>query len=141
MLQIISLLLISQNPVIMTREPTAASPWVQSVQAGCGDSTLSIEGYGAARPEDRAARVMVDGQAVTGDAAPRLLEDLSNRRAAYRFEILCGRAGDFTIRLHEGEGQPGGTVRYRTANAVIRNGRLESYSGHAPSDEASFWFR
>ena len=141
MLQILSAILISQAPVVTTREPAGASPWVQSVQAGCGESTLLIAGYGVVRPLDSAASVLVDGQAVTGVAAPRLLEDLSSRRAAYRFELLCGRPGDFTVRIYEGERQAGGAVRYRAAQALISNGRVESYSGYEESDEASFWFR
>jgi len=131
----------SANPVVMTREPHAASPWTQSVRARCGNAEIAIEGYGAGRPLDRAPRLRLNGRPVAGDAVERLLDDLAHRSAVYRVQVLCGQGGEITVRIDEGEKRAGGPVRYRSGGALIRGNRLVSYTGLEASDADSFWFR
>ena len=140
MIELLALLL-QPDPVLMGREPRAASPWVQSVRANCGDTVLEISGYGAARPLDGVADIHIDGRAVTGPGVEPLRTDLSSRSAAYRLAIRCGDPGEIWVHISEGEKQPDGTVRFRFAAASIKDGRLRSYSGFQEGDADDFWFR
>ena len=132
---------LSFQPVIGGREPRAASPWEQSVKARCGRSTVEISGYGAAKPLDRKATVRINGRGVEGSGRAQLLTDLANRRAAYRIAILCGGSQDFTIRVHVGEKQIDGNVRYWSGAVFLKGNRLVTYTGLQEGDESSFWFR
>ena len=135
------LLALAQNPVVMTREPHAASPWVQSVQARCGNSDLLVSGYGARKPLEETAKVSVNGVPVTGSVIAKFQTDLSRRRAVYRLQILCGRLGAMTLRINVGERQRDGQVLYRSGAATIKGDALVSYTGLQTSDADGFWFR
>lgn len=133
--------LLNPNPVISPIHPHAASPWIQSVRASCGNTTLTIEGYGAGRPIGLQTKLLINGKPLTGGFAPQLLDDLSHGRAVYRLQILCGRSGETTLRIAEGEKLFNGPVRYRSAVASIKDNRLQSYTGLQDSDANSYWFR
>jgi hypothetical protein len=141
MFYVFVLTLLSQVPIVMTHEPRSASPLTQSVSANCGRTPLLISGYGVARPLGRTPRFLVNGRPIAGQAAAQILHDLSNRRAVYRFEILCGDPGEVTVRINMGERQVGGPVRYQIGSVVIRGNRLFSYRGLEESNEDRFWFR
>lgn len=141
MLSLILAFGLAQVKVITVREPRVASPWVQSVRASCGSRVLTVSGYGAAMPLNRAAEVLVNGKPVVGKAVRQLLDDLSHRGAAYRLGILCGRTGGITLRINQGEKQMDGSVRYQSAAAVIRDNQLVKYTGMEEGDANSFWFR
>ncbi len=132
---------IAQVPVVMSGRDSLASPWVQSVQASCGRKVLTVAGYGAANPLDRRPQVLVGRRSFTGPAVRQLLDDLANRRAVYRFTILCDPRGGAELRIEEGEKQRGGGVRYRSGAAFIKGNRLVSYTGLEEADADSFWFR
>ena len=132
---------LTQVPVITVREPRAASPWVRSVRANCGNNELTISGYGGGRPLDRVAEVRVNGRPVTGNSIGQFRKDLSNGWAAYRLQILCGASGTITVRISEGEKQRNGPVRYRSGAGHIRGNVLFSYTGLQDADADSFWFR
>jgi hypothetical protein len=137
----LALLLAAQNPVVMTHEPRAASPWVHSVRANCGRNILTLEGYGGGRPLDMMPRLRVNGRPVTGAAIRQLLADLSHKRAVYRLQILCGAGGEITLRIGEGEKQENGPVRYRSGAASFLGNRLRAYTGFEEVDADAFWFR
>lgn len=134
-------LLLNAAPVVVTREPRAASPWEQTVRANCGRTSLVLTGYGAARPQNRVPTLRVNGQPVTGRSVGRLLEDLAHRRAAYRLAMLCNGTNDVTMLIYMGERLEDGTIRYQSAAASIRGNRLTSYTGLQAGDAESFWFR
>lgn len=141
MLPILVALMVQPGPVIAPRHPHAASPWVQSVRASCRRDVLTIDGYGGGRPLDRVPTLRVNGRPVTGGAVGQLVDDLSNKRAAYRLAILCGDAGEMGLRISEGEQLLDGPVRYRSGAAFIRGNRLQSYTGLQDANADSFWFR
>lgn len=141
MIDILLLVLLQPNPVISPRHPHSALPWVQSVRARCGSTALAIDGYGAAKPLEGVPELLINDQPITGKSIPLLLNDLSNRRAVYRLQILCGDPGEITVRIDEGEKQAGGAVRYRSGAAFIEAGRLVTYTGLEEADADSFWFR
>ena len=134
-------LLLQPNPVIMVREPTPASPWVQSVEARCGKDLLRISGYGAGRPAGRVAELRVNGVTVRGDAVARLQADLSTRGAAYRLEISCGSPGQIYVRISQGLKEEDGSLRFRFSAASIQYGRLRTYTGFQDGAAEDFWFR
>jgi hypothetical protein len=111
------------------------------VAAACGKTTITISGYGAAKPLGRASTISINGQRLQGSSLAQLLADLAHRRAAYRLEILCSDPTEITLRVHEGEKQVDGTVRFRSGTAFIRRARLESYTGLREADADSFWYR
>jgi hypothetical protein len=111
------------------------------VEAKCGASKVLISGYGAGRPLDRAAAILVDGHTVQGPKRASLLADLTHRRAAYRVEILCDSPQNVTVRIHVGEKQADGNVRYWSGAAFLKGRTLLSYTGLQESDQESFWFR
>jgi hypothetical protein len=137
---LISMMMISQ-PVIAAREPHSASPLSQLVQANCGGSELVISGYGAARPLNGRAELVVADRPIEGDAVERLRSDLSHRRSVYRLEVLCGSSGQITLRINVGERQEDGDIRYQSGAALIRGNRLEHYTGLQASNVDTFWFR
>lgn len=141
MIEFPALVLLSLGPVVSVKEPSAASPWVQSVRASCGASELLIAGYGAAKPLGRIPKILVSGRPVTGRALNQLQADLSYRRAAYRLEILCGNLGGITLRINIGEKQLDGTVQFQSGAAFMKGNRLVSYTGLQIGDADSFWFR
>ena len=124
------------------QEPRAADPWTQTVEARCGRRRLTISGYGPRRPLGRMPEVRIDGRAVEGEAAGRLIEDLSSGSAVYRFQIRCGPVGDDqSLVVSRGERRPDGDVVYQTSSARFENGRLRSYSGFETTDADGFWVR
>jgi hypothetical protein len=128
--------------VLMVREPRAASPWVQSVRATCGKSTITISGYGAGRPLAKSPEISVNGRPVRGGVAARLKADLSRGRAVYRLQILCSGSDDeVTVRVNVGEKPATGDVEYKSGAAYFKRGRLDSYTGLEASDADGFWFR
>jgi hypothetical protein len=129
------------DPEIMVREPTAASPWVQSVDAKCGNDLLQISGYGAASPLNKVAQLRVNGTPVAGDSVKQMQADLSERRAAYRLEITCGEAGVIFVRISQGLKEADGATRFRFSAAALSNGRLRSYTGFQEGTADDFWFR
>jgi len=128
--------------IISIREPRAADPWTQTVEARCGRRRLTISGYGPRRPLGRMAEVRIDGRSIGGEAAARLIEDLSAGSTVYRFQILCGAVGDNqSLVVSRGERNREGDVIYQTSSARFENGRLRSYSGFETTDADGFWFR
>lgn len=141
MIYILMAIFLQPNPVIAGQEPKAASPWVQSVEAKCGEDVLRISGYGAAKPLDRVAELRVNGTPVTGVGAEQIQADLSNRRAAYRLEITCGHPGQIFVRISQGLREADGTNRFRFSGAAIKDGRLRTYTGFQYGEADDFWFR
>ena len=128
--------------IINIQEPRAADPWTQTVEARCGRRRLTISGYGPRRPLGRMPEVRIDGRAVEGEAAGRLIEDLSSGSAVYRFQIRCGAVGDDqSLVVSRGDRSRDGDVIYQRSSARFDNGRLRSYSGFEPTDADGFWFR
>lgn len=132
--------LLAQGPVVMSGRDSLASPWVHSVQASCGRNVLTVVGYGAADPLDRRPQVLVGRRSLTGPAVRQLLDDLANRRAVYRMQILCDPVGT-ELRIDEGEKQRGGGGHYRSGVTFIKGKLLVSYTGREEADADSFWFR
>lgn len=128
-------------PVITTREPRPASPWVQSVQASCGQNVVIVSGYGVGRPLDQPVRILVNGRPVTGRDVQRLRNDLSKDSAVYRLQFLCSSSGGITMRIAEGFTDSNGTIRYRSGAAVIRGNTLSRYLEMEDADAKAFWFR
>lgn len=140
MLSLILAAALASHPVLIGREPRAASPWEQSVRARCGRSTIVISGYGVARPLDRSAMILINGRPIEGPKRTELLADLARRSAGYRIEILCG-SREITIRIRIGEREPGKAVRFWSGAVFLRGNRIVSYTGLQEGDERSFWFR
>lgn len=141
MITLLLTMLLSSQPTVYSREPHAASPWVQSTRASCGRTSLVISGYGAANPLDHNPSVSLNGRPIVGRAVRQLISDLGHRRAAYRIQVLCGGSNDITVRIDEGEKQKDETVRYRSGAAFINGNRLTTYKGLAEADASAFWFR
>lgn len=134
-------LVLAQNPSVIVREPRPPSRWQQSTEAACGRTRIRFSGYGAAVHTGATPTVTIDGRALAGPRVPQLIADLSTVRGVYRFSVHCNRDGTITVTLIEGEAQSGGGVRYRSALARIRRGRLDFYSELEPADADTFWFR
>lgn len=142
MLLILIGLAASNPPVVMSREPRLPADWEQTVSFQCGDQTVRISGYGAARPIDRAVVITINGQPASGGQMESLRRDLGHRRAAYRITGLCPQSqGQVAIVVSMGEKPRIGEVTYHSGSATFLNGRIVEYSGLSPSDAESFWFR
>lgn len=141
MLQLILAIALAQNPVVMVREPSPPTRWNLTTQASCYKKPLLFSGYGASVHTGAIPKVAFDGRALNGPNIGQLITDLSTVSAIYRFSIQCGRTGEITLRIYEGEAQRDGTVKYRAALATIKDGRLNYYSGLKPADAETFWYR
>jgi hypothetical protein len=133
--------LLAQPVDFTVREPSPASPWTQSVRAFCGRNELRIEGYGAGHPPNPTPSLRVNGRLAQGAAVRQIVADLSNRRAVYRLEIVCGDPGTFSVRISQGEANENGTVRYRFGRAFFRGNLLQMYRGLEDGPADGFWFR
>ncbi len=126
---------------LQSYDPPPAEAWEQSLMLRCGNTTLQIAGYGAARPLNRAVQIRVNGRPLAGAGAEALRRDLSNRRAAYRLAGRCPRQrSSIALIIHRGE-QEAGVVHYSVGSGLIVNGRLDNYRGVQPANAESFWFR
>lgn len=133
---------LAQLPLLVSREPTPASPMMQSFEAACPGTRLRISGHGLARPGHRRVRLEINGQLAQGPLAEQMTRDLSNMRAVYRLVGLCDPAGhSLQLQIWAGEGNGDGTVRYSMASAGLHAGRLLAYGGLQPIDAEAFWFR
>jgi hypothetical protein len=134
-------LLFGSEPVVRVKEPVPPTSWEQSVQAMCGSTSVSLQGYGAGRPLEKVPKLTVEGKVVTGASIDRLLEDLSRGGAAYRIQVLCGQEKGVTVRIDLGERQSDGEVAFYSGAAFLEGSRLVSYTGLQGSSADSFWFR
>ena len=131
----------AQGPIISSYDPPPAQVWEQSLRLACGRTTLRIAGYGVSRPHGRPVAITVDGRPLTGAAVESLRRDLSGQHAVYRLGGLCPRdAGRIALVIQIGE-RTGTGPEYRTASAMIVGGRLQAYTGLAPTEASGFWFR
>jgi hypothetical protein len=131
----------STAPVIAGHEPRAASPWIQSTKATCGNNVISISGYGAAKPLDSRASISLNARPASGAKVARLLSDLSSRRAAYRLIILCAESSEITLQIVRGEKLADRTIQFHSGAASFRGSQLVSYTGLQESNAETFWFR
>ncbi|WP_439472479.1 hypothetical protein [Brevundimonas sp.] len=139
---VLSLLALGQEDVVlMSGFRQVAEPWTQSVRAVCGRDVLEVMGYGAGTPQPREPRIRVNGRALTGDAVPELLGDISTASAVYRFQVMCPRNGGFSVIVSRGEVPRDGGVVYENAAARITGRELVTYSGMGQATAEDFWFR
>ena len=127
-----------QNPVIISREPRPASPWTVTFDAACGSERLEIGQ--PIYPAGQAPEIRINGQRARGDV--RLLQqEVGERRAAYRFSLLCPQQGDrMHLRWVRGLADQHGHVAYRSGAATFQGGEL--ISSHAEESNAeTFWYR
>jgi hypothetical protein len=92
-------------------------------------------------PLGRPVTIELNGKTPVGIHVAELKQFLGDRRAVYRFEILCSRSrSGVGVRISRGVRQRGGSVEYVKAAAAFRNGRLLEYRAE-PVNADSFWFR
>ncbi|MDQ3079701.1 MAG: hypothetical protein M3R03_06855 [Pseudomonadota bacterium] len=141
MIPLMLALALAQTPEVMTREPSPPSRWNLTLQATCNNKALLISDYAASVHSGAIPKMVFDGRPLQGPGIRQLITDLSTARAVYHFSVQCGRKGELTLRIYEGEALRGGTVRYRAALATIKNSKLDFYSGLKPAHAEDFWFR
>lgn len=121
-------------------EPVDPTLFQSEQRIRCSGKTLVISNIGFTLPLGQRPAVTIDGEPVTGPAVDKLLEDLSLRGAEYRFGAGCEQhPSEFLVRIYTIEKISGGHIRYRSARARIKDGRLYEYIGLR--ETTSFWFR
>lgn len=124
----------SQDIVVSTYEPPAAI-MRNSFSAQCGESSISIEGFGGAQS------LSIRNSAGVEIPVPEPLRgNLSLANGVYRFSATCSDGDVTDVRYYRAEVRSSG-VTYAVGRFSLSEGQLIRFTGEYVSNEETFWYR
>jgi hypothetical protein len=124
----------AQDIVVSSHEPPAAII-KNSFSAQCGESSISIEGFGGA--QSLSIRTS-DGVEIS--VPEPLRGNLSLVGGVYRFSATCSDGDVTDVRYYRAEVRSSG-VTYAVGHFSLSEGRLIGQTGESVSNEETFWYR
>ena len=124
----------SPDIVVSSHEPPAAI-MRNSFSAQCGESSISIEGFGGAQSLSIRTSIGVE------IPVPEPLRgNLSLAGGVYRFSATCSDGNVIDVRYYRAEVLSSG-VTYAAGHFSLSEGRLTGHAGESVSNEETFWYR